>query len=92
RPTFWPTPSPFNTAADRGIRLLPGSDPLPLHSEEERIGSYGAMVEGEISVDNPAENLKALLTTSDVKIIPFGRRQGALRFMKTQLALRRQKG
>ncbi len=89
RPIFWPKPSQFNTAAGRGIRLLPGSDPLPLPGEEQRVGSYGAMVEGKCSDDIPAENLKALLTTSGDNIASFGRGLGSLRFFKTQLALRR---
>lgn len=92
RPIFWPTPSPFNIAAGRGIRLLPGSDPLPLPGEEQRVGAYGAMIKGECSDDGPAESLKMLLTKSGGNIAPFGRRLGAWCFFKTQLALRRQKG
>ena len=89
RPIFWPRPSQFNTAASRSIRLLPGSDPLSLPGEMERIGSYGAMVEGKCSDDYPAESLKGLLTMRGGKITPFGRRLGVVHFFKTQLALRR---
>ncbi len=89
RPIFWPRPSQFNTAANRGIRLLPGSDPLPLPGEERRVGSYGGMIMGECSDDYPAESLIALLTMSSGNITPFGRRLDALRFLQTQLALRR---
>lgn len=91
RPVFWPTPSPFGLAAARGIKLLPGSDPLPLAGEEQRIGSYGAMLEGECASDTPAADLKSLLTRRDVNIKPFGKPLGTLSFLKTQLALRRQK-
>jgi hypothetical protein len=91
RPVFWPTPSPFGLAAKRGITLLPGSDPLPLAGEEQRIGSFGAMLEGECASDTPAVDLKALLTRRDANIKPFGKPLGALSFFKTQLALRWQK-
>lgn len=89
RPAFWPTPRPFITAAGRGIRLLPGSDPLPLADEELRVGAYGAMIEGTCSSDLPAENLRTLLGVSGTVITPYGDRPSALSFFKTQLALRR---
>jgi hypothetical protein len=92
RPVFWPTPSPFGLAAKRGIKLLPGSDPLPLAGEEQRIGSYGAMLEGECTNDTPAADLKALLTRKEMNITPVGKLLGTLSFFKTQLALRRHKG
>jgi hypothetical protein len=89
RPAFWPTPRPFITAAGRGIRLLPGSDPLPLADEELRVGAYGAMIEGPCSNDLPAEDLRNLLAGSGTVITPYGERPSALRFFKTQIALRR---
>lgn len=89
RPLFWPTPRPFITAAGRGIRLLPGSDPLPLADEELRVGSYGAMVQGECSSDQPAADLRMILGKSSTVIAPFGKRLSAMRFFKTQIALRR---
>jgi hypothetical protein len=89
RPAFWPTPRPFTTAAGRGIRLLPGSDPLPLADEELRVGSYGAMIEGTCSSDQPAEGLRTLLARNSTVITPYGKRPGALRFFRTQIALRR---
>ncbi len=88
RPAFWPTPRQFFTAAGRGIRLLPGSDPLPLADEESRVGSYGAMIEGTCASDRPAEGLRTLLGGSGTVITPYGSRPGALCFFKTQIALR----
>jgi len=88
RPSFWPTPRPFIAADTRGIKLLPGSDPLPLPEEELRVGSYGGRVEGNCSNDCPAAELRKLLTTQSQKIIPFGRRLSAWQFVRTQLALR----
>ncbi len=88
RPVFWPVPAPFVLAAKRGIRLLPGSDPLPLAEEVQRVGSFGGFVPGECTVETPFNDLKTVLTDQNVQITPFGRKQGAVRFFKTQIALR----
>jgi len=88
RPVFWPAPAAFALAAKRGIRLLPGSDPLPLAEEEQRAGSFGGFVSGECTTDTPFADLKTLLTDQSVPITPFGSKQGTIRFFKTQIALR----
>ena len=88
RPEFWPRPAPFDLAARRGIRLLPGSDPLPLHGEESRVGTYGATVDGDCSDATPASDLKRLLLDRNTPIKPFGQRPGAWQFCKTQVGLR----
>lgn len=91
RPFFWPAPRLFRTAAARGIRLLPGSDPLPLSAEATRVGSYGGWIAGEITDSHPAEDLRRLLTEPSRPIVPFGRRMGGRRFLRVQAALRRLK-
>jgi hypothetical protein len=88
RPEFWPRPALFDLAARRGIRLLPGSDPLPLNGEEYRVGSYGAMVTGDCSDQTPAADLKKLLLDSKKLISPFGQRLGAWQFLRSQFGLR----
>ncbi len=89
RPVFWPEPRLFQTAEARGIRLLPGSDPLPLPAEEARVGSYGGFMQGEVSSDHPAADLRRLLAERTYPIVPFGGRMGIGRFLQTQVALRR---
>lgn len=89
RPSIWPTPRLFATAAARGVRLLPGSDPLPLPGEESRVGSYGGGIAGEIGDAHPARDLKRLLIDPSRPIVPFGGQMGVGRFIRTQVALRR---
>ena len=89
RPIFWPAPRLFRTAAVRGIGLLPGSDPLPLPAEESRVGSYGGWLQGEITNDHPATDLRRRLTDRSHPVVPFGGRMGARRFLQAQVALRR---
>lgn len=88
RPEFWPRPALFDLAVRRNIRLLPGSDPLPLDGEEYRVGTYGAMLDGDCSDATPVSDLKGLLLDSKKVISPFGQRQGVWQFFRTQLALR----
>jgi len=88
RPLFWPTPAIFAQAAKRGIRLLPGSDPLPLAQEEQRAGSFGGFIRGECSATTPWTDLRSLMNDPKIEITPFGKNQAALRFFKTQIALR----
>ena len=88
RPDFWSRPALFDLAARRSIRLLPGSDVLPLAGEECRVGTYGAMVDGACTDETPASDLKGLLVDSKRSIKPFGKRQGAWQFFRTQLGLR----
>jgi hypothetical protein len=88
RPKLWPRPVPFDLAAGRGIQLLPGSDPLPLPGEEYRVGTYGATVAGTCSDDKPAADLRDLLVDGSQRITPYGQRQGAWQFLRTQIGLR----
>lgn len=88
RPVFWSAPNQFSMAAAKNIALLPGSDPLPLAGEEERVASYGAKVDGLLSESTPAADFRELICRHDAKIEPFGKRLGPVRFFKTQISLR----
>ena len=79
-----PHPSQMKLAQDNNIRDLPGSDPLPFTSESHRAGSFGFTLDGIISVENPAEDLKKILNNSVGTIQPHGTAEGALRFFRNQ--------
>lgn len=89
RPRLWPTPRLLRLARRRGLRVLPGSDPLPLPSEERRAGSFGFALPGALSPERPAADLLRLIADPDTVTVPFGRLEGALRFVVNQIALRR---
>ena len=46
RPFFWTSPSHFQEAAKRGLRVLRGTDPLPFPSQVDRAGSFGFRLDG----------------------------------------------
>jgi hypothetical protein len=88
RPVFWRDPSHFQQAREAGIRILPGSDPLPLPSEVHRVGSFGFTLRASISTTHPARDIRCLLQAPDVEIKPYGQLQGPFQFIRNQISLR----
>ena len=78
-------PHLFRVAEERGVRILSGSDPLPLHSEVKRVGRYGFTVAGAIDPLRPAAGLKRILRTRNGQPIPYGRLIGPMGFCRNQL-------
>jgi hypothetical protein len=82
-----PEPRYFIKARNKGIQILPGTDPLPFASEFRRPGSFGFYIPGELSDKRPASELKKLLRNAAISITPYGRLETPLRFIKNQLAM-----
>jgi hypothetical protein len=88
RPRFWPRPSLFDIARERGLRVLPGTDPLPLPGEGRRVGSFGFGACATLSAETPAEELKLLISDRNRPMFAFGRLETARRFLRNQALLR----
>ena len=88
RPLFWPTPTLLRRARERGVRVLPGSDPLPLPSEARRAGRLGFAVGGALSSDLPAADLARRLADPRTPVTAFGRLETPWRFLRNQVLLR----
>ncbi|MFA9479104.1 hypothetical protein ACERK3_12500 [Phycisphaerales bacterium AB-hyl4] len=88
RPQHTPTPSLFHLARQHAVRLLPGTDPLPLPRQQHRAGRFGFIL--PIPPDNtrPFHTLHHLLHHHLAQPRIFGRRDGYLAFIAAQLALR----
>jgi hypothetical protein len=82
-----PEPAQLAAAQRAGRRVLPGSDPLPLLGQEERVGSYGFAVDADLDWLRPAAALLAILK-SGASFTAFGRRAELTRFVGNQLALK----
>jgi len=87
RPVFWPIPPLFKQATQKGLQILPGTDPLPFADESRRPGSFGFAVEGVLNVDKPAESLKQMLLDSTPSIQSYGTREQPLRFIRNQVSM-----
>ncbi len=87
RPVFLRNPRHFKQAREKGIWILPGSDPLPFPSEYWRPGSFGLMVRADISTTIPAQDLKRILRDRAASIRPYGQPENLYRFLRNQLAM-----
>ncbi len=81
-------PQQFNSAAKHGIRVLPGSDPLPFPGEEIKPLSFGFKFIAEISISNPWADVKKILLADNFSMEPFGKLTSPWNFIKSQLAVR----
>jgi len=88
RPKFFSYPVLFRLAEEKNIPILPGSDPLPIPSEIDRPGSYGFIIEGNLSMKHPGQSLKAILTGFHRKMQVYGELSGLGRFISTQIKFR----
>lgn len=73
RPTLWPEPRLMKLARERGMMVIPGSDPLPFAGEERYAGTYGFVYQGAFDVEHPAASIRQILTGPGV-ITPVGER------------------
>jgi hypothetical protein len=87
RPIFWPRPHLFKMAVSHGMRILPGSDPLPFASESNRPGSFGFWVEGTINFKEPAKYIRRIILDSKSHITPYGTLERPFRFLRNQSAM-----
>ncbi|MGH8494720.1 MAG: hypothetical protein ACREVN_01130 [Gammaproteobacteria bacterium] len=88
RPSFWMDPAQLQQGRRKGMRILPGTDPLPLRGEERRVGSFGCTLEARLSGSRPAEDLKRVLRDHSIHWRPYGQLENPFRFLRNQLALR----
>ncbi|MGI9302373.1 MAG: hypothetical protein ACR2RB_06655 [Gammaproteobacteria bacterium] len=88
RPLFWRYPSHFKHAHGLNIKVLPGTDPLPLRHDAQRVGSYGFVLRQRLSDARPADDLRRLLLHPEVDVEKYGDLQGPFRFFRNQLGLR----
>lgn len=91
RPTFWRNPELFRQARMRKIKILPGSDPLPLPWEVQRVGRFGFILPQALSETNISQDLKKILSDNHHHVQTYGRLDRPDRFFRNQIALRMRK-
>lgn len=89
RGSWWRYVPQFRQAKRLGINILPGSDPLPLTGQHEKVGSYGAVVEARLERDGILPQVRELLLgSSRNRVEAYGRLDGLLEFLSSQLMVR----
>jgi len=91
RPFFWGRPRQFARAARRGIRILPGTDPLPFPSEVSRPGSFGFRLPWTEGNPVTTATLMSALSRADADPVPYGRLERVGPFLRHQIAMQRRK-
>jgi hypothetical protein len=87
RSSLLPYPTQFNLAEANGMKILPGSDPLPFAHEAKRPMSYGFISNINFDESKPWESVKSSLVGVDLKMEKFGSLTSPLAFIKTQIAM-----
>ena len=87
RPIFWSRPPLFKQAEQLGIRVLPGTDPLPFASESFRPGTFGFAMHGQLDPEKPARSLKQLLLEEETQFQAYGSLENPWRFIRNQIAM-----
>jgi len=84
RPWVWPKSGLFST----GLRIIAGTDPLPLPAEARRTGSFGFSIVAQWDQNRPAYSMRTLLKNQELVMTGFGRSQGVWQFLSRQIAIR----
>jgi hypothetical protein len=87
RPVVMARPALFARAESRGIPVLPGTDPLPVAGQADRVGSYGFVLPDGLRGDRPAARLRDVLRELRGSPLPFGRLESLPRFLRFQVAV-----
>lgn len=87
RPAILPQPGPMNIAEKKGFSILAGSDPLPFKGDEQFMGTYTTLIDGDIDENNPATSVRQLLKAGPKKISRAGQRSSIIAVMNRQLKL-----
>ena len=83
-----PRPARLARAEKLGIRVLSGTDPLPLATECGRVGSFGLRLGAALDPRRPAASLATVLRDRSVPSETYGRAKPVIAFVRDQIALR----
>lgn len=80
-------PRLLREARERGLIVLPGTDPLPFPSHARRAGSFGFMLEGTLDPLRPAGDLLRRVRALREQPRTYGRGETLPRFLRDQASL-----
>ena len=92
RPTVFREPALMRWARSKGLKVVAGSDPLPVPGEEAYMGVYRSILAAPFDPDNPVTSVRAALISPDVRATRSGARCGPLDVLRRLLRHARAKG
>lgn len=84
-------PSLFAVGERAGLKVLPGTDPLPFAGQEQRVGSFGMILEDWQPDEPPLAQLVKRLAGKGAAPRDFGHLTGVTDFVKLQIAMQLRK-
>lgn len=88
RPSFLRFPDFQREGVAGSLKILPGSDSLPLASELHKVGSFGFTLRAELDERRVGENLMRTLLKPGVVPEPYGSPESFWRFLRNQAVMR----
>jgi hypothetical protein len=88
---LWGEPSLFAFGGERGIGVLPGTDPLNLAREESKVGRYGFVLPEDLPQETPAAAVRTFLAGEAMmgrSPQRFGRLESGLGFIRAFIGQR----
>jgi len=82
-----PRPRLFEVARAKGVRVLPGSDALPLSGQQGKVGRFGFVLEGALDPRAPARAVAACLAGTRAQPRAFGCREHLPGFVRSQIRM-----
>lgn len=80
-----PYPKHFEDAKTKGIRVLPGSDPLPKASQYKKPGCYGVITESVVDSSQPSSAVKVILKNQNETLKTYGKLENPVNFFVNQI-------
>lgn len=87
RPRYSLEPRLFAKARAEGIRILPGTDPLPFPAEHNRAGKFGFRILHSLPRRTPWLSLRKQLVDERADVTPYGALESPARFLRNQIAM-----
>lgn len=87
RPARASIPRLFRGASQRGVFVLPGTDPLPFARFQSAPGSFGFVLDGDVDRTAMTRTLIELLRALERQPLVYGRRESLPGFVRSQLAM-----
>jgi hypothetical protein len=87
RLSAWPAPAEFDTAAEAGIGMLSGTDPLPWPDQVDAAGKFGTVLDFPIDADKPFASIRHYLLEEKGLTRPFGKLESLLPFVWHQVGM-----
>jgi hypothetical protein len=87
RLAVWPAPAEFDVAANKGIRMLSGTDPLPWGDQFDSAGRFGTLLDRGLDPLRPFADIRRYLLDESRAPRPYGQLESLLPFIKHQVGM-----